>query len=270
MCEISGCKINCSCYHLPPRAHTRSISELSVCPFYVTQPNPLQVEKRRPNPTQQWSLRFSNGVFLYTELLVLLVNQASTYLRSLLIIIHDHYSYSSPSGSGLVEPGSQTHFCSIHSPKPANLLKVSSTRTRRPYTPWVGSVATKHSSVWHPDVLIFTVTGELSLNIFAWHSGAVFGGPLVFAHRAHPLLLRWKQVNCAAAAVARRQITELWSVSISRLTADRCGARRSERKWPVCDFVYLAFLPDVQNLYTCSQSLFERCRPTLLHTACLV
>jgi len=33
-----------------------------------------------------------------------------------------------------VEPGCQTHFCAIHCPKSANLLKVSPTRTRRPYT----------------------------------------------------------------------------------------------------------------------------------------
>jgi len=33
--------------------------------------------------------------------------------------------------------------------------------TRRPYTPSVGSVAIKHSSIWCPDVLVFTVTRKL-------------------------------------------------------------------------------------------------------------
>jgi len=36
--------------------------------------------------------------------------------------------YSSPAG-----PGRQTHFCATHSAKSANLLKVPSTCTRRPY-----------------------------------------------------------------------------------------------------------------------------------------
>ena len=46
------------------------------------------------------------------------------------------------------EQGRRTHFCAIHSPESANLLKVSRTCTRRPYTPEVGSVAIEHSIVF--------------------------------------------------------------------------------------------------------------------------
>ena len=60
---------------------------------------------------------------------------------------------------------------SLPCPKSANLLKVSSTCTRRPYTPWVGSVAIKHSSLWYRDVPIFIVTGKLFLIFFVCNSG---------------------------------------------------------------------------------------------------
>ena len=47
----------------------------------------------------------------------------------------------------LPQPRRQTHFCTIHSIKSANLLNVSPACTRRPSTPDVGSVAIRHSSV---------------------------------------------------------------------------------------------------------------------------
>ena len=81
----------------------------------------------------------------------------------------------------LLVTGRQAHFCAIRSPKYANMLKISPTRTRRP----ARSIAMKHSSVSRcPNV---HCNGKIIKTIFCLElGGPALGGPRDFAHPIKP------------------------------------------------------------------------------------
>ena len=114
--------------------------------------------------------------------------------------------------------------------------------TRRPYTPSVGSVAIKHSSMWCRDVLVFTVTRKLFFLNFCLELGGPWTwGPMDFAHTAHPIVTPLIGPLVAGSVYRCCYISRIWRTqstysSITFPFCPHCSAslQSSSRESSVC------------------------------------